>query len=402
MAMAMLRSITPLIVLFGLAASMATAASCASPREGGFVDDAGTGGDAGGNGGVFDPVDAGSTTCVPDPANYDIPGNGCDDDGDGTVDNPPACDSALAENGSAEDFARALGICTKASDKGYGLVSATFTQGYDRTDAPEPKQHGVLSRFGAVIRPLEGARLGVLSTGWAKEYDGTGNQPFGGETASGLNGVAWGKTGALPPGFPKETAGCPTAVTAKYNDVISLKLEIKAPPNAGGLRFDFDYYSGEWPAYVCTAFNDGFIAYLTAKGFNGGKPDNVSTDKSGNPITVNTGFFDRCTPNVETACALPPIKTSVCPGGADELAATGFGISGDWCSEYAGGGDDISVNGGATGWLTSRAPVEPGETFTLELMIWDTSDGLLDSSVLLDNFTWEQGDVKAGTDRTVR
>ena len=51
--------------------------------------------------------------CSPNPANYDIPGNNCDDDGDGVVDNPPGmCDSGLAPTGSAANMAAALGLCT--------------------------------------------------------------------------------------------------------------------------------------------------------------------------------------------------------------------------------------------------------------------------------------------------
>ena len=55
--------------------------------------------------------------------------------------------------------------------------------------------------------------------------------------------------------------------------------------------------------------------------------------------------------------------------------------------------------GGATGWLTTQAPIAPGETFTLEFMIWDAGDGVLDSSVLIDNFQWIGGSVTTGTSR---
>ena len=64
---------------------------------------------------------------------------------------------------------------------------------------------------------------------------------------------------------------------------------------------------------------------------------------------------------------------------------------------YCGGGQTVA--GGATGWLTSKAAVTPGEAFTLDLMIWDTGDGDLDSSVLLDNFKWAEGEVTVITDR---
>jgi hypothetical protein len=47
-----------------------------------------------------------------------------------------------------------------------------------------------------------------------------------------------------------------------------------------------------------------------------------------------------------------------------------------------------STSGGATSWLTSQAPVQPGEVITIEFLIWDTGDNSYDSSVILDNFTW--------------
>ena len=326
--------------------------------------------------------------CVPAKGNYDIPGDKCDNDADGTVDNPPSCDAALTADGSAEDFAHAMGICDAAST-GFGLVSAKFTRGYQRDDAPQAAQHGVLDKFGNVVKPREGKKLGVLSTGFAQEYNGSIGTPFGGDAP----GKDWFRArpgvgnGSAPPGYPKASGTCPQ--DSSVNDVINLHLEMKAPKNASGIKFDFNFHSGEWPAYICSRFNDGFIAYLSAQGFNGGKPENISFDSKKNPVSVNNGFFDRCTPGARIGCeqgATPGVST--CPGGADELAGTGFGITGQFCP---GGGQTVS--GGATGWLSSQAAVKAGETFTLDLMIWDTGDGDLDSSVLLDNFTWLGGEV---------
>jgi hypothetical protein len=254
--------------------------------------------------------------------------------------------------------------------------------------APNANQHGVLPKFGNVVKPREGSRLGVLSSGYAREYNGTaGSAPFGGEFPI---GQAWSTNSTLPAGFPKPATGC--VVDNEVNDLINLKLTLKAPPNVSGIKFDFNFYSSEWPAYICTNFNDGFIAYLTAKGFNNGKADNVSFDKDNNPVSVNNGFFDRCTPNTTTGCMGMSTGTSSCPGGESELAGTGFFNRGSYC-----GGQ--STGGGATGWLTSQAPVQAGETFTLEFMVWDTGDQILDSSVLIDNFTWAQGNVVTSTDR---
>ena len=55
----------------------------------------------------------------------------------------------------------------------------------------------------------------------------------------------------------------------------------------------------------------------------------------------------------------------------------------DW-----GGGDWETALGGASLPMLTTAPASPGEIITLRLMIFDEGDGLLDSSVLLDAFTW--------------
>jgi hypothetical protein len=396
-------------VLLGIT-TIASAAgfACSSTQKSGFDNSTpspgdptnSSGGTLGGKGG-----DGGATgvACNPAPGNFDIPGNNCDDDGDGKVDNPPTCDSAISGTGTAADFAKAMGICADAAKDGYGLVSAKFTRGVGSNQAPMDGQHGVLPKFGDVLKPREGAALGVLSTGYAQEYDGAPNTRFGGEDGMSVPGKDWKTNGQLPAGFPKAAMGCQQATDV--HDTIDLQLTIKAPPNVSGIKFDLNFYSSEWPAYICSQFNDGFIAYLSAKGFNNGTPDNMSFDAKMNPVSVNNGFFDRCTPNVDIGCAPMAVPaTSTCPGGTSELQGTGFGITGQWCSGYGGllggsGGDKTSTAGGATGWLTSSAPVNAGETFTIDFVIWDTHDGILDSSVLLDNFTWAAGAVTVSTDR---
>lgn len=382
-------------------AACAVAYGCSSEQGRSGFGDGTSSGSSGASSGILGGGDGGSSgggkACVPNPANYDIPGNNCDDDGDGTVDNPPSCDDSLSPSGDAEDFARAMGVCQTAKTDGYGFVSAEYTQGHGVTAAARGGQHGILPKFGNVLKPREGKRLGVLSTGYAQEFNGQAGRSFVGADESqpwdGLfnpSGV-----GKVPSGFPKPAAGC--QLSNEVYDVVNLKLTLKAPPNASGIKFDFNFHSGEWPAFICSEFNDAFIAYLSAKGFNNGAPDNVSFDKDKNPVSVNNGFFDRCTPGVETGCAAGAKKaTSVCPGGPGELAGTGFGLTDQIC------GGDTSTKGGATGWLTSQAPVSPGEEFTIEFMVWDTGDAILDSSVLLDNFTWVEGEVTTATDRPPR
>ncbi len=372
-----------------------SAAACSSNDKSLFDADAGSNTDA-----EVDPFGNGTDAgfkggetgtgggCKSDPGNYDIPGNMCDDDGDGTVDNPPTCDVGLPQGGDALAFAKAIGLCQQAGGGKWGVVSAAYTQGYNRKDAPDAKQHGILAKFGSAVKPRQGGRLGVLSSGEGQELD-TCNF-LDGQSFKG--GCPMTGAGAAPPGYPKPAAGCP--VDSTVNDVATVKLTVKVPNNAKGFAFDFDFYSGEWPEYVCTKFNDAFIAYLTSQAFNGGKPDNVSFDAKNNPVSVNNGFFDRCSPaNATVGCVGTKPSKAACTSGNGELQGTGF---------YQPGMQNCGQNdsgGGATGWLTTKAPVQPGETITIEFMVWDTGDQAYDSSVLLDNWAWQPSDVTVGTDR---
>ncbi|MCW5832905.1 MAG: choice-of-anchor L domain-containing protein [Labilithrix sp.] len=333
-----------------------------------------------------------ASTCVPDPANFDVPGNGCDDDGDGVVDNTPTCDADLPVFSDAAGFARALGVCK-------GLRSATFTRGHGATTPPADGQHGILPAFGKVIRPREGARLGVLSTGWARPYDDVQATSCDPATLTHCfkqgvqmqNGAP--TPGGAPPGYPKAVGSC--AVSDQVFDAISVKLAIEVPKNARGFSLDFDFYSGEWPDYVCTRFNDAFVMWLSSSAFNGGVPENVAFDAAQRPLSVNSAFFDRCTVGTQTGCkGQPPIfQTSTCGGDLSELEETGFYAPGLYCN------GQLSTGGGATGWLTTQAAVTPGEVMSLELLIWDTGDPKFDSTVLVDRFVWLPDDTQTSTTR---
>ncbi len=343
--------------------------------------------------------------CTPDPGNYDIPGNGCDDDGDGTVDNTPTCDTGLSALGDANDFAKAIGLCNQSSgaaDPKWGVVSATFTRGHASTTAPADGQHEILSTFGSKIVPREGANLGAMSTGWARPYDDITATSCDSSTLIDCfkQGVAMqGGTptsGAAPDGYPKKTGSCDVS-DIEY-DAIDFKLQIKVPKNAQGFSFDFDFWSGEWPDYVCTQYNDSFIAYLQSQAFNSGAPENVAFDSAGNPVSVNNAFFDRCTVGTQTGCkGAPPIfGMSTCGGDLSELMDTGFYATGNYCNAQ------LSTGGGATGWLTTQAPVQSSEIISLEFLIWDTGDPKYDSSVLVDQFVWTSNASTPGTTRPPR
>jgi hypothetical protein len=71
-----------------------------------------------------------------------------------------------------------------------------------------------------------------------------------------------------------------------------------------------------------------------------------------------------------------------CAGGTGDLAGTGFDAPDNQC------GVNTTIGGG-TGWVTTEAPVFPGEVMTIQFMVWDSSDPIYDSATIIDNFRWQ-------------
>jgi hypothetical protein len=382
----------PVGLVLAVAGCALLAIGCGSRR--GFEEDA----PAPDGGGGF----AEGGACKPDPGSFDIPGNGCDDDGDGVIDNEPTCDADLPPFAGADEFVKALGLCKRATgpnDPSWGVISATFTRGHASTAPPADGQHSILGAFGKVIRPREGKNLGVLSTGWARAFDDVAATSCDTTTLTHCfkQGVQMQAgtpiPGGAPAGYPKAVSSC--AISDQVFDAISLKLSIKVPKNARGFKIDFDFWSGEWPNYVCTQYNDAFLIYLQSAAFNGGAAENIAFDAAKATVSVNSAFFDRCTVGTQTGCrGNPPIfKTSSCGGDLSELEDTGFYAPGLYCN------GQLSTGGGATGWLTTAGPVAPGEVMSLELVIWDTGDAKFDSTVLVDRFAWTEPSGEVSTSR---
>ena len=141
-------------------------------------------------------------------------------------------------------------------------------------------------------------------------------------------------------------------------DMSSIEMDCDVPADAHSFGFSFYFFSREYPDYVNSGFNDRFQVYLTSAAWNG----NVVFDAGGNTICVNNALF------TVTNQAL--------------LAGTGF---------------DCGHRGGGTGWLTTVAPVMPEETVHIRFEVYDCSDGVWDSAVLLDDFYWSEQDPKSPT-----
>ncbi|MBI2393022.1 MAG: putative metal-binding motif-containing protein [Deltaproteobacteria bacterium] len=321
------------------------------------------------------------------PGAYDVPGDGVDNDCNGKVDDEEQCDESLVlTSTNAMDFARGLGLCRVAKagatgkDKTWGVVSAKLTT-TDDSKLPAARQFGLQQQWGTAVKPRGGKNMVVLSTGSARTPGQTGYMKP-------LNILLTSNTPnktTPPPGWPRNTAGCPAPLNKTANDSVVLKLTVRVPTNAKSFTFDFDFYTSEYIEYSCSPYNDTYVAILKSKAPLDAKwGGNISFDTKGNPINVNSDFFQVCTPGTSSTGGIK----YACPMGRAELKGTGYDD---------GSGDDQH---GATSWLQTRASVVPGEEIEISFMIWNTSDWLLQSAILLDNWQWSaEGTTVPVTDR---
>ena len=313
---------------------------------------------------------------IPEPA---------DEDCDGMIDEPsPTCDEGLAlASADPLDGAKAIDLCqtTSPADPRWGVLSAAYV-GADGFGSPDPLQWGLKPGFGPNVNPQGGGSLLVLSNGHARAV--------GDPDACGAASCVVTGEGEAPPGFPQYVPSC-EADSAILDDV-ALQLEIRVPTNAKGHSFDFKFHSFEYPEWVCSSYNDQLVA-IVSPAPPGSLNGNVAFDAAGAPIGVNAAFVGVCDPLSAPAWAqncfgasCPPLPDPYCPLGTAELLGTGFL---EWSTGHAG----------ATPWLRTTAPVEPGSVITVRLVLWDSGDASLDSTGLFDHWQWITGGgaVNVGT-----
>ena len=308
-----------------------------------------------------------------------------DEDCDGQVDEvDPPCDTGLAIDESDPLVAiQAVELCKVSSGPDdWGVVSAKWAMADGSAPPATPNfdlGHGLLDGFGPNVTMQRGERMLGLSSGSARQPTDPGYQDVG--------GFDKGYIGTPPMGFPKESPACPGSITGEPHDVAGLEVTIRVPSNAHGFSFDFDFYTYEWPGYVCSTFNDFFVALLSPIPPNQ-LDGNISFDSQGNPVSVNNAFLEvcGCLGNPPAPC-LAGGKSFTCPLGDTSLIGTGFGF------------DTAFQDHGSTEWLQTKAPVDPGTEMTLRWAVYDSGDGILDTTTLVDNFQWiAQAGVKVGTD----
>ena len=289
------------------------------------------------------------------------------------------CESGVSESSTNPfDYAKAIGICktTTEDSNEWGLIDATisFPTGSGTAHAGS---NGLLSAFGNVIKPKEGNLMLALTS--SKLGNPITNPDYSGGTTSGAP-ADW--VAANGGSFPSASSCSSSGTSGSVNDAVMLRMRIRTPKTSKSFSFNIYFITKEYPNYICSKYNDFFIALLDSD-YTSSDPTlqnpadkNLAMDAAGNPVGINlapSGLFTQCSP----VSSYPATQES-CKG-TEELQGTGF------------------ASNGGTGWLTTRGNVVGGEVITVRLAIWDLYDHVYDSLVLIDNFKWDAAEYKPGT-----
>jgi hypothetical protein len=341
------------------------------------------------------------------PGAVEYVGNDVDDDCDGQKDEAPvACDEGLkSDSADPLDYARALDLCSfteespaDPKDRRWGVISAKFTLA-DGKGAPAAASRALRDGFGSKIKPQKHARMAVLSSGHAA--DASDLSPAFAPFEGGKNM----QTTSPPPadwlaanaGKLPNPPGCEEAALPAANDPVMLTLRVRVPTNARSFAAKMYFFSAEYPEWVCSKYNDFFVALVDSQATGNPADKNVAVYDDGQtqwPIGVNLAMVAE----LFTQCEDGPVGCAVDAGASyagctstAELAGTGFdAIDNSTCSNAQ------KLVGGGTGWLTLRGNVEPGETMELRLAVWDSGGHILDSLVLLDGWEWSVEPAQPG------
>jgi hypothetical protein len=343
----------------------------------------------------------GENPALINPGAYDAPGNEIDDDCDGVVDLEPrnnCSDEMIITELTGADIMMGMDLCQFTGDDPdrWGIIESTLSN-IAGDGMPFDFQASVLPGFSqGTIPPMSNETVSVLSSGDAR---GVGDPGYTLENSDGYPMYEEGPLEYLEAhqNTLATSESCPVPEPS-FHDTLRVSTKIRVPTNAMGIKFQFRFFTHEFPAWVCTEWNDVFLALLTSEHEDIPLDKNISFDQAGNPISVNSAFFTACEPRVcgvtpdDVYVDIPDVDNDGCPDSLScntetNLCENDLGACPDGAEALLAFSGDTS-QGGATGWLSTTAPVVPGEEITLEFMIWDTGDASFDSLIILDGFEW--------------
>jgi hypothetical protein len=388
------------------------------------------------------PGTCGSEPKLVNPGAVEVVGNGIDDNCNNLVDlfdtlDTQPCDQGLQSNTQVGgDYAKAIGVCRQTTlgaplpQRTWGLIDATILRADGRAlQATGDDWSGISIRpkFGSTIVPLNGSAMAVLSSGIASDAAQTQPGPNGGAPTgtnvtyidvppqvtdvSQCSSPMCVRDWFMTPNPPlKQAAQLPAApncggtlgAPSTANDSIMLVLTMRAPTNARAFSFNSFFLSAEYPEWVCTTFNDQYIALVDTPS---GTPSPIANPVDKNlmtyvkggkkyPIAINiagiggTTLFSVCDALSESGpCMGTKVDQNSCSLGAGALAGTGFESP----------ATNPCLIGGGTYWLTTAGNVVPGQIVQIRIAIWDVGDASYDSLALIDGFQWLANATLPGT-----
>jgi hypothetical protein len=299
-------------------------------------------------------------------------GDGDTGDGDGDGEPPcPVADALVPCDDQDDDPFHAIGLnCPGAPPESIPLSSATFN-----SDAPAVK---VAAQFGSSgdWDAREGEKVLIISTGTLPIPDDDGRVVLGqGEGEDGTQNTNPDDVDDLPTpiepldgsgGVPFESCDghndCSDTLQAQWelgdslaNDLSWVRFDVEVPIGAYSYKFDFAFFTTEYPEWIDTQYNDIFVVWSTSETYTG----NVTFIEE-QPLTVTAleNYFEH---------------------EGDDPELDGTGVDGVGAMGSVGGG---------TGWFTATGSAVPGEIFTIAWALFDMGDAFYDTTVVLDAFRW--------------